>query len=175
MTRSKRKAESDRRRNIRFKVIDRAFGVTKPRHETVCNIIDISTEGIALSYMAESNFPETLFNLDLFLRGNGYFTKAITCRTASEELEPLNHPFRFVPLVRVGAEFIDLTAPQITQIEQFIETCTVGKVGDRRTGIERRFLENRRIITPDDLPATSERRHHIRDRRQGVDRRACLQ
>lgn len=160
---------NDRRKIFRFQVNDSVFGVINPSFDIICTILNISSNGIAFSFLAESTPVDDLFLMDLFQKGAGFKIKNIYCQTQSESLMEQDNPFSIIPMVRIGAKFINLSGSKLSGIQSLMTVCSAGVVADRRAGIDRRLLKLRRSRTRDHF--NDRNRRNTSDRRMGWDRR----
>ena len=131
-----------RRSHKRFKVKDGAFAVLYQDSSKLAKIIDISPAGFSFCY-SDSQFLDNdrsgkaylyhddrqqlkdFSNFDIFLVDSGIYLDRIPCKIVSnfevEELDSANS----VSMRRCCIQFDELVTEQISDLEYFINNCTL--------------------------------------------------
>ena len=159
-----------RRKEMRYRAIEDIFAVTKSNPGILGNIIDISSRGLSFHCLANGEFSEDIFEIDLFFSKNGYLTKKISCKKVFERTEHSQIPFSSVMTRRIGVSFVKLNANQHRQVEHFISHLTSGRVTDRRCGLDRRS-NKAKILRDRQTNLNHNEFENNKDRRHNVDRR----
>jgi hypothetical protein len=131
-----------RRSHQRFKVKDGAFAVLYQNSAKLAQILDISMAGFsfrysdsrsmdndrsgqAFLYHADRQQLGDFSNFDIFLVDSGIYLDRIPCKIVSNfELETLDSP-NSVSMRRCGIQFNELVPEQISDLEYFIQNCTL--------------------------------------------------
>ena len=135
---------TSRRSHKRFKVKDGAFAVLYQDSSKLAQIIDISPAGFSFRY-SDSQFIDNdrsghaffyqvdrrqlqdFSNFDIFLVDSGIYIDRIPCKVVSNfELEELDSP-NSVNMRRCCIQFDELVPEQISDLEYFIQNCTLDK------------------------------------------------
>ena len=131
-----------RRSHKRFKVKDGAFAVLYQDSSKLAQIIDISPAGFSFRY-SDSQFIDNdrsgqaflfhdarqqltdLSNFDIFLVDSGLYLDRMPCKIVSnfEVEEPESH--NLVSMRRCCIQFDGLVSEQISDLEYFIDNCTL--------------------------------------------------
>jgi hypothetical protein len=133
-----------RRSHKRFKVKDGAFAVLYQDSSKLAQILDISMAGFSFRY-SDSQFIDNdrsghaffyqvdrrqlqdFSNFDIFLVDSGIYIDRIPCKVVSNfELEELDSP-NSVNMRRCCIQFDELVPEQISDLEYFIQNCTLDK------------------------------------------------
>ena len=87
--------------------------------EGVCQVIDLSSEGVSLGCTGERTFPETLV-VD-FVNNTGFHIWDLPIKTVWTEKND-NHPSSSIHAVRVGAKFHENMSPEhFSALSQLLE------------------------------------------------------
>ena len=133
---------TSRRNHRRFKVNDGAFAVLFQDSSTLAEIIDISMSGFAFRY-SDSAFIDNdrdgraflyqdrqkrldhLATFDIFLVDSGIYLDRVPCKIISHiEIDGPESP-NAIPMKRCGIAFEKLLPAQISDLEYFIQNCTL--------------------------------------------------
>ena len=125
MERMERKKSTERRKLKRFQVQDGAFAVVRPEFTRLGQIINISYEGLAFQYAVTANQENGASELDVFLKGDGFYLENMSFETVSDRRATRKSSKGFLPLRRCSVRFKDLTGAQIAQLEYFIQNHTI--------------------------------------------------
>jgi hypothetical protein len=125
MTRKKQAVE--RREHKRFRVKDDAFAVVGSPSSKIGQVIDISMGGLAFSYIAGKEQPNMSHELGILLAQNSFHLTKIPFETIWDK-EAKEVPFSTLAMRRCGVHFAGLTRSQTSQLEYFIQNCTIGAV-----------------------------------------------
>ena len=72
----------EKRKYIRFQLIENIFAALGSAFETVGKVIDISVKGLTLSYLCEINkatLDKGFSQVDIFLSGNSFHLSKVPC------------------------------------------------------------------------------------------------
>ena len=117
------KAFAERRKHKRFKTEKVAFAVNSTR---IGSIIDISMDGIAIHCLDIEKVPNKSVLLDILLREKNCYLKGLPAKViySSAKIDKLS--FTKMAVRRCGFKFGELSPHQITQLENFIQSCSKG-------------------------------------------------
>lgn len=122
MTDSDQNAE--RRKTKRFCATKGAFAVVKPDYSLMGPIVDISMGGVSFRYLDSKDKVENVSVISL-LYVNKYIFENIQVETVSDFKEETPFASGCTRLRRQGLKFKNLLPHQISQLEDFIQNCTV--------------------------------------------------
>ena len=128
---SKSKKQVDRRRHKRFHVRDTAFVVFRapwPRSTSVAQIIDISMNGLAFSYIAGEKRSNSSSKLDILLGNRSFYLDKVPFKTISDCKAPNKVPLSSIEMRRCGVQFGKLTQEQVSKLKYFIWNHTTALV-----------------------------------------------
>ncbi len=115
----------------RFKVKENVFAVTKPHAALRGQILDISKNGLAFSYIdSTGDWSRASDEVDIFLLGTGLYMDKVRVKTISDFTIEAKNPYSKVRMRRRSIQFDGLTQKQTAQIEQFLLSHTSGKLND---------------------------------------------
>ena len=115
----------EKRKHDRFKAQKETYVALMNDSVKVGQIINISRDGLAFSYIA--NGPEITgwHNMSIFLSSSYFYLKDLRFKAISDFLIENNVQFSTVFMKQCGGQFGELTPTQITQLEYFIANHTV--------------------------------------------------
>ena len=116
----------ERRKHKRFSVSKGAFVALRPNYLKIGQVTDISTGGLAFTYMADEKPPNRSFELDIFLADQAFYLQGVPFRTISD-FHSDGIPFSSVRMRRTGVQFRELTPDQKAQLEKFIQDHSIGE------------------------------------------------
>lgn len=115
----------NRRKDDRVSVIDNLYVIVDTQPQTMGQVVQISSTGMAFTFVdlnAVSGHlaKQDALSLDLFAGGKGFFLRQVACRLVSkiEEVSASSNPS--LSIKRIGVEFRNLTIPQQVQINQLV-------------------------------------------------------
>lgn len=114
----------DRRKYERFDVPLGAFVVLGLRSMQVGRITDISFGGLAFQHVDKQVPTDPLHELDLLHVENSFCLKNVPCETISQP-ESCGSPFGSFIIRECAVQFGDLTADQMSGLEDFIRNHTI--------------------------------------------------
>lgn len=145
----------DKRRRPRFQVQDGAYTVLGYQPTIMGQIINISTDGLAVIY--EGKRLEASAEIDLFISDAGFYLEQIPVKIISDYKVAGGFPFVSKTKWQRSMQFAKLNDDQKSQLEHFIQcyTSMIKRSGkDRRQfddpqydGPERRCCVDRRSVT----------------------------
>lgn len=151
-----------RRKIKRYRVIEDVFAVTKSNPNMVGNILDISSRGLSFQCLANGEFSDETFEIDIFFRKNRSFLKGISCKRISVKTEHSKIPFSALIMRRVGVKFFNIKRYQFGELIRYLNGLKNGEVVDRRCGRDRRL--DKTNLDYDVFKGQEDRRHQT-DRR----------
>jgi c-di-GMP-binding flagellar brake protein YcgR len=110
----------DRRRHERFKINGRAFVYYETHSPKVAEIMDISTDGVAFSYVGSTERLNQPLQLEIIVPDSTGFMEKLPCRTVSD-CQVCAETDESRGTRRCSVQFADLTDAQKAEIECFIE------------------------------------------------------
>lgn len=119
-------AAENRRKEARFSVSDSVYVVINTEPQTLGQMVEISTSGLAFTFVdlnEASNrlSAQTTLRMDLFAGGKGFFIKDLACRLVSKIENVSDQSLSSLTIKRVGVEFENVTLPQQIQINHLVE------------------------------------------------------
>jgi hypothetical protein len=126
----------ERRKHERFQVKEGARAMVRPISLKTPRgrIVDISRQGLAFCYTVEQEPLDDSLELDICFAEYGFCLRRAPVRVISDfEIGTEDAP-NFSPIKRRGVEFGQLTAQQMSQLEDFIENHTRGTAQVALTG-----------------------------------------
>jgi hypothetical protein len=113
---------SERRQHKRVHIEGRAdavlFGSTSPKG---IQIVDISKGGLAFRYVNGQRPSSGMFEIDILWDHIDFNLIKLKLRTISDYQIPNGFLLGVIPVRRCGAQFVELTKDQVSQLEDFIE------------------------------------------------------
>jgi hypothetical protein len=115
----------DRRNQDRSLALGGAFAVLRPQFSKLGQIIDISSDGLAIHYPVSGDQTNGSSELDIFLVGDGIYLEKVPFKAISD-LKLVKKKFNgSIPMRRLGVQFGELKQSQISQLEYFIGNYTL--------------------------------------------------
>ena len=115
----------NRRKEERFTVSESVYVVINTQPQTLGQVVEISSTGMAFTFVDIDSVSKRLADLsnlsmDLFAGGRGYFAKGLAGRLVSKiENEP-TPTITSLSIKRVGVQFEALTLPQQVQLNHIV-------------------------------------------------------
>lgn len=115
----------NRRKEERFSVSDSVYVVIDTQPQTMGQMVEISTSGLAFTFVdldavSKRLSEQSVLRIDLYAGGKGFFIRDLACRLVSK-IENVSGPtISSMIIKRVGVEFESLTLPQQVQINHLI-------------------------------------------------------
>lgn len=116
----------NRRKEARFSVCESVYVVINTEPQTLGQMVEISTSGLAFTYVDLNGASKRLseqatLRMDLFAGGKGFFIKNLACRLVSKIKNVSDQSLSSLNIKRVGVEFDNLTLPQQVQINHLVQ------------------------------------------------------
>ena len=117
--------DDNRRKEERFSMNDSVYVVVNTRPQTLGQVVEISSTGMAFTFVDIDAASKRLVDqpnlrMDLFAGGKGFFAKDLAGRLVSK-IESVPAPaFSSFSIKRVGIQFEDLTLPQQVQVNHIV-------------------------------------------------------
>lgn len=116
----------NRRREERVSVIDSVYVVVNTQPETMGQMVEVSSSGLAFTFVDLDSASKRLTGqitlvIDLFAGGQGHFIKDLPCRIISKIENVPSHPLSALSIKRVGVAFEGLTLPQQVQVNHLVK------------------------------------------------------
>ena len=116
----------NRRKEVRFSVSDSVYVVVNTEPQTMGQMVEISTSGLAFTFVDLNAVSKRLseqakLRVDLFAGGKGFFIKDLACRLVSKIENISSQAISSLTIKRVGVEFEALTLPQQVQINHLVQ------------------------------------------------------
>ena len=118
---------SEQRTQKRFQVQEGVFVLIKNDYSILGQIKNISRGGLAFTYIANGEKVHELFDVDIFLRGYGYYLKNVTSKKVADFHVKNKLPFSSFIIRQIGVQFGELTNSQLSQLDNFIQKYTKGE------------------------------------------------
>lgn len=123
---NKGKEVVEQRKHKRFHAKDGAFAVLGPRSSKIGQVMDISMDGLAFSYVAGEDEPNGSYELGILLAEHSFHLSKMPFETIwDKEAEQL--PSISLRIRRCGLQFGRLKHHQISQLKHFIENYAIGE------------------------------------------------
>jgi c-di-GMP-binding flagellar brake protein YcgR len=119
-------AAENRRKEARFSVSDSVYVIINTEPQTLGQMVEISTSGLAFTFVdlngASKRLSEQVtLRMDLFAGGKGFFIKDLTCRLVSKIENVSDQSRSSLTIKRVGVQFENLTLPQQVQVNHLVK------------------------------------------------------
>jgi hypothetical protein len=116
----------NRRKEARFSVSDSVYVVINTEPQTMGQMVEISTSGLAFTFVdlnavSKRLSEQAVLRVDLFAGGKGFFIKDLVCRLVSKIETISSQSMSSLTIKRVGVEFEALTLPQQVQINHLVQ------------------------------------------------------
>jgi hypothetical protein len=123
--RMKRIMEDNRRKEQRFLVEDSLYVVIATNPQTLGQVVEISSTGMAFTFVDIDDASlrlskQSILHMDLFAGGRGVFIKNIACKLVSKIENASDPSLSALSIKRVGVHFEDLSLPQQIQINHLV-------------------------------------------------------
>ena len=117
----------EKRKHGRLRTKDGTFAVIGPNVERLGQIIDISVDGLSLSYIDNGGKADGLSELDILFAIDGFYLEKVPFKTVSDFEIHVNKDILFTSIImrRCGVQFGDLDDKQISQLEYFLRNHTI--------------------------------------------------
>jgi c-di-GMP-binding flagellar brake protein YcgR len=119
-------AAENRRKEARFSVSDSVYVIINTEPQTLGQMVEISTSGLAFTFVdlngASKRLSEQVtLRMDLFAGGKGFFIKDLACRLVSKIENVSDQSRSSLTIKRVGVQFENLTLPQQVQVNHLVK------------------------------------------------------
>ena len=117
--------DDNRRKEERFLVEDSLYVVIATEPETLGQVVEISSTGMAFTFVDIDDASlrlskQSILHMDLFAGGRGVFIKNLACKLVSK-IENASEPSPSAfSIKRVGVHFEELSLPQQVQINHLV-------------------------------------------------------
>ena len=125
---TERRGWVEQRNQRRFKAEDGTYALLRGPVSKLGQIVDISRGGFAFRYIDIGERPEGSFELDIFLRRDGFSLEKVGFKTVSDFLSNKEFPFSSIRTRRRGGQLVALSEHQISRLEYFIRNHTRGEI-----------------------------------------------
>ena len=127
-----KKEFAERRKHERFKVKNGAIAIINPTNALAasqkhCQILNISRGGLALRYIIRDGEPNESVELDvLFIQDICFtFLKSLSFKSAWISHTASETSLSKLRIEQQGVEFGEMTPQQESQLDRFLEECTI--------------------------------------------------
>ena len=148
----KKEKTDELRKHKRFDVKDGAYSVLSYHPTVMGEIINVSMDGIAVTYKGKRLKESS--EIDLFISDAGFYIEQIPVKTISDHKREGKLLFRSKTIWQRCLQFGELTIEQISQLKQFLQYYT--------SMVERSEIERRQFNDP---------QYTGPEKRSGIDRR----
>ena len=121
-------AKAERRRKKRFKAAEGAFAALVNHNSKLGQIQNISTAGLAFSYIADHGQTDDARELKIIIGNRGLYLDKIPFRKIFDFEIDNEYSFSSIKMRQIGLQFGELTAEQQNRLHDFIRKHTVGEV-----------------------------------------------
>jgi hypothetical protein len=118
------KEQVERRKHRRFPATKNTFVALRPEYIIIGQVKNISTEGLAFTYMADGKRPSQSLNLDIFLVDRTFLLEKVPFTTISDVARD-GIPFSSLTIRECTIQFADLTPHQKEELEHFVRNHTL--------------------------------------------------
>jgi hypothetical protein len=121
----KRIADDNRRKEQRFLVEDSLYVVIDTTPQTLGQVVEISSTGMAFTFVDIDDASlrlskQSILHMDLFAGGRGVFVRGLACKLVSKIENASESSLSALSIKRVGVHFEDLSLPQQVQINHLV-------------------------------------------------------
>lgn len=121
----KRIPEDNRRKEERFSVADILYVVIDTNPQTMGQVVEISSTGMAFTFVDIDDASlrlrqQSILRIDLFVGGRGFFLKDLACKLVSKIENASGSSHSSLSIKRVGVHFEDLSLPQQIKINRLV-------------------------------------------------------
>jgi hypothetical protein len=121
----KKATDDNRRKEDRFLVDDSLYVVIGTNPQTMGQVVEISSTGMAFTFVDIEGASlrlsqQSILHMDLFAGGRGVFIKDLSCKLVSKIEDASDPSFSTLSIKRVGVHFEDLSVPQQIQINHLV-------------------------------------------------------
>ncbi|MEN8245648.1 MAG: PilZ domain-containing protein [Thermodesulfobacteriota bacterium] len=117
----------NRRKQKRFKAVNGAFAAVRQKSNHVGQIKDISSGGLAFTYLANEGATNGARALDIFVTKHQLYIKDIPFQLVRDTQVEKKNPFSTVPVRRRSVQFGELSEDQKSQLKHLMQYHTVGE------------------------------------------------
>jgi hypothetical protein len=121
-------AESERRKEKRYRVVSGAYAVVGAKSSKLGQIDNISSSGLAFKYLANEAKSDGAQLMDVFVRHDNFRAKDIPIKTVCDVELAKEDPCSTILLRQQSVIFGDLTQEQIEQLMHLLQYHTVGEI-----------------------------------------------
>ena len=121
-------AESERRKEKRYRVVSGAFAVVGAKSSKLGQINNISSSGLAFKYLANEAAPDGAQLMDVFVGHDNFRVKDIPIKTVYDIELAKENPCSTILLRQQSVLFGDLTQEQSEQLMHLLQYHTLGEV-----------------------------------------------
>ena len=114
------------RKHKRFKTLKNTFVALENGHTEVGQMINISKDGLAFSYLGKEELIRGWHKVDIFLSGKHFYLKEVPFKAISEYYIYPKTPFSKVLMKVCRGQFGELTHKQKSRLDYFIANHTIG-------------------------------------------------
>ena len=118
----------DRRNHIRYWAQSGSVAIPRASSAKIGRIIDISRKGLAVRYKGEKNWLNGASQIDIMLVDDNYYLSKVSAKIVSDYECTFYASGRMREEKRCGLQFRNLSKYQLTEIDQFLQKFTVGRV-----------------------------------------------
>jgi PilZ domain len=115
----------ERRSHERYKVQQGVYALLKNGSSKLGQIKNISIGGLAFMYISHEEQIGEPAEVDIFISGNGYFLKGISCKKISDIHVENFVPFSTFEMRQLGVQFGEMSHGQTAQLNTFIKKYAV--------------------------------------------------
>jgi hypothetical protein len=115
----------ERRKHRRFKVHNGAFAALSYRFTTLGRIADISRGGLSFRYVASKDQSNGSRELKIFLTDGSFCFDKVPSTRIWDLAIPNEFSFGSITIRQCGVQFQDMTGNQKSDLEYFIQNCTI--------------------------------------------------
>ncbi len=117
--------DDNRRKEDRVSVEDSLYVVIRTDPQTMGQVVEISSTGMAFTFVDIEGASlrlsnESILHMDLFAGGRGVFIKDLACKVVSKTENSSESSFSTLSIKRVGVHFEGLSLPQQVQINHLV-------------------------------------------------------